>query len=129
MLISQNYKADKNYYNIHDFATILLWSEDFSKSYEKFLEWLEYDNALDNKGDVTIYLNLLMAKGQLYKAKELFEIPEYDLKNRYKPIWYALMSLMQDEFPHEIKKMGDELKESVDEILVEVEKLREKYAI
>jgi len=36
---------------------------------------------------------------------------------------------MQDEFPHEIKKMGDELKESVDEILMEVEDLREKYAI
>ena len=70
-----------------------------------------------------------MAKGQLYKAKVLFEMPKYDFKNRYKPLWYALMSLMQDEFPHEIKKMGDELKESVDEILVRVEELREKYAL
>jgi hypothetical protein len=106
-----------------------LWSEDFSKSNEKFLEWLEYDNALDSKEHVTLYLNLLMAKGQFYKAKSLFEIPEYDLKNRYKPLWYALMSLMQNEFPHEIKKMGDELKESVDEVLVRVEEMREKYAL
>jgi len=129
MLVSESYKKNRNYDNIHSFATILLWSEEFSKSYEKFLEWLEYDDALDNKADVTLYLNLLMAKGQFYKAKALFEMPEYELKNRYKPIWYALMSLMQDEFPHEIKKMGDELKESVDEILMEVEDLREKYAI
>ena len=129
MLASKNYKEDKDYYAIHCLATMLLWSEDFSKSYEKFLEWLEYDDALDNKADVTLYLNLLMAKGQLYKAKALFDMPEYELKNRYKPLWYALMSLMQDEFPHEIKKMGNELKESVDEILVKVEELREKYAI
>ena len=129
MLVSESYKKNRNYDNIHSFATILLWAEEFSKSYEKFLEWLEYDDALDNKADVTLYLNLLMAKGQFYKAKALFEMPEYELKNRYKPIWYALMSLMQDEFPHEIKKMGDELKESVDEILMEVEDLREKYAI
>ncbi|BCG62543.1 MAG: hypothetical protein methR_P0186 [Methyloprofundus sp.] len=129
MLVSKSYKEDRNYDNIHSFATILLWSEDFSKSYGKFLEWLEYDHALDDKVGVTLYLNLLMAKGQLYKAKEFFEMPEYDLKNRYKPLWYALMSLMQDEFPHEIKKMGSELKESVDEILMEVEDLREKYAI
>jgi len=129
MLVSESYKKNRNYDNIHSFATILLWAEEFSKSYEKFLEWLEYDDALDNKADVTLYLNLLMAKGQLYRAKALFEMPEYELKNRYKPIWYALMSLMQDEFPHEIKKMGDELKESVDEILMEVEDLREKYAI
>lgn len=129
MLVSESYKKDRNYGNTHTLATVLLWSEDFSKSDEKFLEWLEYDDALDNKADVTLYLNLLMAKGQLYRAKALFEMPEYDLKNRYKPIWYALMSLMQDEFPHEIKKMGGELKESVDEILIEVEDLREKYAI
>ena len=129
MLVSKNYKEEKNYGNTHSLATILLWSEDFSKSYEKFLECLEYDNALDDKADVILYLNLLMAKGQFYKAKALFEIPEYDLKNRYKPLWYALMSLMQDEFPHEIKKMGDELKESVDEILVKVEELREKYTL
>jgi len=128
-LVSESYKKSKNYGNTHSFATILLWSEDFSKSDEKFLEWLEYDNALDNKAYITLYLNLLLAKGQFYKAKALFEMPEYELKNRYKPIWYALMNLMQDEFPHEIKKMGGELKESVDEILIEVEAMREKYAI
>ena len=84
---------------------------------------------MDDKGYITLYLSLLIAKNQRYKAKEFFELPEYDLKNRYKPIWYALMTLMQDDFPHEIKKMGGELQESVDEILIEIEKLQKKYAL
>ena len=69
-----------------------------------------------------------MAKGQYYKAKEFFELPKYQLKERYKPLWYVLMSLMQKEFPHEIKKMGSELKETVAEILKEVEVTKIKYA-
>ena len=124
-----SYRKLKGYHNTHTLATVLLWREDFSKSYEKFLEWLEYEDALESINDVTIYLNLLIAKGQYYKAKEFFEMPLYQLKDRYKPIWYALMSLMQNEFPNEIKKMGSELKQSVDEILEEIDMLKEKYSI
>ncbi|MCK5665851.1 MAG: hypothetical protein KAI17_20325, partial [Thiotrichaceae bacterium] len=128
-LITQSYSDKKNYYNTHTLAIVLLWAEQFSKSYEKFLQWLEYDDILEKEEEITIYLTLLMAKGQLYKAKEFFEIPEYDLINRYKPVWYALMNLMQDEFPNEIKKMGGELKESVDEILFKIDTLQEKYSL
>ena len=39
------------------------------------------------------------------------------------------MTLMQDDFPHEIKKMGSELTESIDEVLKEIENYKEKYAI
>jgi len=127
--IKENYTDAKNYYNIHTFAVIELWLENFSKSYEKFLEWLEYGELVENDADVSIYLNLLISKGQLYKAKEFLEMPEYQLKERYKPIWYALMRLMQDDFPHEIKKMGSELKDTVDEVLEEIERLRVKYAL
>ena len=77
--------------------------------------------------EVIMYLNLLLSKGQFYKAKELFEMERYQLKERYKPIWYALMKLMEKEFPNEIKKMGSELEQSVDEVLTEIEKLKIKY--
>jgi len=129
MIIKDDYTTRTSYYNVHTFATILLWSEEFSKSYEKFEEWLMYDKASKSKEDVTIYLNLLISKGQLYKVKEFMEIPKYQLKERYKPIWYALMTLMQDDFPTEIKKMGSELKETVNEILIEIEAMREKYSL
>jgi len=127
-LIERSYKIEQRFYNIHTLATILLWKEEFSKSYEKFLEWLEYNNALESEEDVILYLNLLLSKGQYYKAKEFFEIEKYQLKDRYKPIWYALMKLLEKEFPDEIKKMGSELQESVDEVLVEIERLKVKYA-
>jgi hypothetical protein len=106
---------------------VLLWQEAFEQSYEKFLEWLEYDGALEAKEDIIIYMTLLMAKGQYYKAKEFLELPQYNLKERYKPLWYALMTFMQDEFPVEIKKMGSEIKETIDEIVAFVERMREKY--
>ena len=56
-------------------------------------------------------------------------MPQYELKERYKPIWYALMSLMQDDFPNEIKKMGSELVETVDEVLEEIARLEKKYTL
>ncbi len=126
-LIETHYKEKQNYHNTHTYAVILLWQEAFEQSYEKFLEWLAYEDALEAEADMIIYLMLLMAKGQYYKAKAFLELPKYELKERYKPLWYALMTLMQEEFPVEIKKMGNELKETVGEVLVEVEKIREEY--
>ena len=122
-----SYKNKPTFYNTYILAVVLLWKEEFSKSYDKFLEFLAYDNAVEMEDGIIIYLNLLLSKGQFYKAKELFEMENYQLKERYKPIWYALMKLMEQEFPNEIKKMGSELAQSVDEVLVEIEKLKIKY--
>lgn len=106
-------------------AIVLLWNENFKDSYKSYVNFLnDKKERMDN-----IYLILLISKGQYNQAKKLFEVEGYKLKERYKPIWYALMSLMQDEFPHEIKKMGSELKESVDEVLKGIEVYKEKYAI
>lgn len=110
-------------------AVVLLLNEEFSKSYEKFEEWLEYEKALESIDDISDYLTLLISKGQYYKAKEFFENEKYQLKDRVKPIWYALMKLMEKDFPNEIKKMGEELKESVDDILNTIEKMKNKYKI
>lgn len=41
----------------------------------------------------------------------------FNLKERYKPIWYALMHYQKDKYPHEFKRMGAELEE-----------MRSKYA-
>ena len=127
LYVSKSMENDRNFFNTHTMAIVMLWNEEFSLSYEMFAEWLTYGNAVDSESDVSIYLNLLIAKGQYYKAKELLEIEEYQLKERYKPIWYALMTLMQKEFPNEIKKMGSELQESVNSVLDEIDNLAKKY--
>lgn len=128
-LISESYNNQKNIYNTLTLATILLWQENFSDSYDKFLEFLEFERVFKYETDIIIYLVLLIAKEQYYKAKEFMEIPEYQFKERYKSIWYALMTIMQDEFPYETKKMGSELQQCVDEVLGEIDRLREKYKI
>jgi hypothetical protein len=127
LLLVEKCNKVKYFYSAYIYAVILLWQEVFEQSHEKFLEWLEYAEAVEAEEDVIVYFTLLMAKGQYYKAKELLELPKYELKERYKPLWYALMTLMQDDFPTEIKKMGSELKETVEEVVLEVEKMREKY--
>ncbi|WP_394193326.1 tetratricopeptide repeat protein [Pseudoalteromonas atlantica] len=127
-LIKTDYEQDPNFSNNYAYAVILLWTEHLPQSDKLFLQWLDMDGE-HNDYDITLYLTLLMAKKQLYKAKELLELPGYALKDKCKPVWYALMTLMQDEFPHELTKMGGELQESVDEILQQVAKFEEKYAL
>lgn len=130
MYLAQKIYTDKRYiFIIYTLAIVLLWNENFNESYQKFFEFLKSDEALDYEKDITLYLTFLISKGQYYKAKEFMEMPEYEFKERYKSIWYALMSLMQEDFPHEIKKMGSELEESVDEVLLEIERLGVKYRL
>ena len=108
-------------------AIILLWNEKYQDSYEKLKEYLNLDNK--NNFYIEEYLKMLISKGQYYKAKEFMQIDKYHLKDKFKPIWYALMSLLKDDFPNEIKKMGKELEISVNDILKEIEIYREKYKV
>jgi len=107
------------------YSLMLLWDSKFQMSQKYFSTWIDND-VLDNKY-FTEYLYLLLSKEQYYVGINIFDNQSINLKARYKPIWYALMTLMQDDFPHEIKKMGSELQESVDEVLKKVEEYRVKY--
>ncbi|WP_457934294.1 tetratricopeptide repeat protein [Pseudoalteromonas sp. SCSIO 43210] len=127
-LARTDYERKPDYFNTHTLTTILLWGENLSQSHEMFLKWLDMDREHSDY-DITLYLTLLIAKKQLYKTKELLELPNYALKDKCKPVWYALMTLMQDDFPHELTKMGSELQESVDEVLQQAAEFEEKYAL
>ncbi len=125
----RSYDTGKEFANTHTYAAVLLWTEEFNASYLVFSEWLQFDSAIDADDDLTIYFLLLLAKGQYSQAKKFLEIEEYQLKDRLKPVWFALMSLMQDEYPNEIIKMGGELQETVDEMLLTIKNMEQKYAI
>jgi hypothetical protein len=96
------------------------WLNEIKKDYGHGINWIFDINTYQ-------YFSLLLAKEQYYQAKNILEHKDFNLKEKYKPIWYALMTLMQDDFPHETKKMGSELQESVDEVLKKVEKYRVKF--
>lgn len=106
-------------------AILPLNEDDYEKSYTGFLAWLtfakkEYHLMIA----IHVYLIWLIAKGQYYQAKKFFEMEEYRFKDIYKPIWYALMSLMVEE--EEYKKMGSELTQSVNEVLGQIQERVEK---
>ncbi|WP_294962822.1 winged helix-turn-helix domain-containing protein [Sulfurimonas sp.] len=129
LLNDNSSNVDIKYKNIYAESFLYLLNENFQKSYDKIEKILQIIKLQKSEMNLYYYLTLLISKGQYYQAKKFLEIPEYQLKERYKPIWYALMTLMQDDFPNEIKKMGSELKESVDEVLKEIEVYKDKYAI
>ena len=108
-------------------SMVYLCYDKFFKSEKLFWEYMKNESVETIL--IEIYLNMMISKNQYYQTKNILENKEFNLKEKYKPIWYALMTLMQDEFPHEIKKMGSELQESVDEVLKKVEEYRVKYAV
>ncbi len=74
--------------------------------------------------DITLLLIFMMAKDQYNSVLKIFNENKFDVKDRFKPVYYALMHFMKDKFPNEYLKMGSELKETVEEIIKEVEKYR-----
>lgn len=88
---------------------------------EIFEEDEEYINLL---GDL---LAFAIAKGLRQAVLKLFTQKEYQLQDRLKVVYYALMKIMEDEYPNEIRKMGKELEEPVNEMVDYIKGLEEKY--
>ncbi len=74
------------------------------------------------------YLKLLLAKKQYHTAYNYFQQEEWQLKDRFKPLYYATLHFLRDEYPTEYLRMGPELKETVDDILAEVAQMAIDYA-
>lgn len=128
LIEDKRFKGLSNELNIFfTFIMALIVTEKFSESYERIIELLNFDIEENLKLKyISSYINLLIVEKQYYLAKKLLELEEYNLKEKLKPTWYALMTYMQDEYPNEIKKMGSELQESVNEIIKNIEELKKR---
>jgi len=73
---------------------------------------------------ITDYFVYLISQKQYQLALELFEEERFQLKKLIRPVYFALMYFMQDKYPKEYKRMGDELKETVEEIIEKIEQFR-----
>jgi nucleoside-triphosphatase THEP1 len=75
---------------------------------------------------------LLLAKSQytfLYDYFNSEEGRQVQARERFAPIWYALMHYLRGEHPLEFLRMPPELSETVQEIIAKVETEREAYAL
>jgi len=127
-LATRSVNAHPDKFNTNTLAAILLWNNQYTESVETFRRFLAYEPYDKLHQDIVMYLVLLLAKKQHHLLLNLFSEKEFQLKDRYKPIYFALMHRLRDEYPKEAKKMGEELDETVKEILAEAEKMAKTYA-
>jgi TPR repeat protein len=125
-LSQQSVSIKKSNYSLHTLATVLLWNNQFNESFKIFDELVNSFEYMDFIDEMIDYFLLLISKKQYHTAYTLFEKFE-ELKEQFKPIYFALMVLLKDEYPKEYLKMGDELQETVDEIFIKIEDKRVKY--
>ena len=111
----------------HVLATMYLWNDMTAESIDLIPEFLYDDFFLEEDMHWAIdYLILLVAKGNLHIVDNIFTTKNV-LKDKLKPVYYALMILLQKKYPNEHKKMGSELKETVEEVLERIKEYTEKY--
>lgn len=75
-----------------------------------------------------LLLKLLLAKKQYHTAYNYFQQEEWQLKDRFKPLYYATLYFLRDEHPTDYLRMGPELRETVDDVLAEVVQMAIDYA-
>ncbi len=111
------------------YLKVLLWNNDIEEARKVYGEYFDKE---DVQKDVTETINsillMFLAKKQYNFVYQLFEENKYNLKDKYKPIYFALLSLLGEERKDEYLKMGPELKETVDEVISEIRKLEVDYA-
>jgi TPR repeat protein/DNA polymerase III delta prime subunit len=119
--------SSDNSYNPHILATMLLWNNRYKKSIKKIKKILvspnKHNDFFENMID---YFLLLLAKKQFQISYTLFSEFPY-LKQQFKPIYYALMHFLKDEYPQEHLKMGSELEETVNEIFIKINEKAKCY--
>jgi len=83
------------------------------KTFKQFLR----QGGMQHRAAHVFFIVLLCAQKQYQLAMQLLNDAEFNLKNQHLPLYYATMYYLQDEYPKEYKRMGSELRQTVEEIL------------
>jgi hypothetical protein len=109
------------------YAMLLIWNNEMEKIHEVSKIFLNEISLESLYIDIAQFLLFLIAKKQYFLALKLFNENQYGLKDRFKPVYYALMYFLNDEYPNEYRKMGGELQETVNEIVELIGQLEKDY--
>ncbi len=124
-----SYEKNKSIYQAHTYAITLLWNNDMEKASKIISTFINKQELYKNRlEDMKILFLLLIAKKQYHLTLKIFNKNSFNLKDRFKPIYYALMYFMENEYPNEYIKMGNELKETVEEIIDKINEFKKDYA-
>jgi len=120
------YKLCNDFNIIYVLSKTLLRNDQIEESLEKAHLFLKISNSTDKYNKcINEYLISLMSKKQYNSLFKLFNENEFKLKDKFKPTYFALMYFMKNQnekFEIQYKKVGEELEETVEEIIEEVKK-------
>jgi TPR repeat protein len=115
--------------NTYICSMILLWNDQFDEGIIRAKDFMENKEMITNFSmGIEPYLMLLIAKKQYTYTHALFTENNYNIRDVYKPIYYALMYFMKDSYPDEYKRMGNELIQTVDEVIAHIKQMAVDYA-
>lgn len=121
----QAVEHDRTFEPLHTLACVALWNNNIMLAKETTAtilaetdEWQE--GELQQSGLIDLLI-VFLANKQTNLVDQWFA--EYDLKDRFTPLYYALMHLMKDTYPNEYLRMGSEMEETVQEILAKIQEL------
>ncbi len=108
-------------------ANICVWNNEIERGL-LFLQKSINEDIDDYLPYVNDCLIMLLAKKQYHLVLKVFSEDKYNLKEKLKPTYYALMFLLIDEYPDGYIKIGKELNALVQEILEEIKQMSIDYA-
>ena len=122
----QTIEAAQNIHTAHTVACIYLWNdleEDAFAVAEQFMYSREAYEILET--DILFYLMLLLAKHHYHQALSYFESSDLDLRERFTPVYYALLYCLGAP---DFDKLPPEIAEPVKDIIRQVKKMAVRYA-
>ena len=120
-LIEEAFGSNNSPSVAHTYSTIMLWDNRITDSVETakiFLNDISFTS--NHEGETFDYLMLLMKKNLLNIADNYFQDESNNFKEQFKPLYFALMTLLRDKYPNEITRMGEELSDTVLDLLNEI---------
>ncbi len=122
--IFEKYSTKTNHVSLFAFSIMLIHGEKYRESTEIFKLFLDLTTETEDfHKHITNYFILLIARKQYHLSLSLFQNEKYYIKEKIRPVYFALMNLMQEEYPREFKKMGPELSDTVSEVLKKIKTL------
>jgi len=120
-LSSEAFEQKKSQRVSHIHACILLWNDRITDSLEIADNFMnDIDFTASHQSETFEYLMLLLKRGLYNIADDYFQDDTNNLKEQYKPLYFALMNFMQDKYPNEINRMGSEITDTVLDIINDI---------
>ena len=123
----QAVQADKKLNHTCVLACVYAWNNQIENALQTAKEFMENEEFYETfaERDIISYPMLLLAKERYADVAAYFEMPAVNLKERFKPLYYAVLYFLDDKEYH---KLPPELSEPVNEIIEEVKQMAVDYA-